>query len=137
LERGGQTHKGELQEQTTEDAIKKAFQDAGITPFKDGEWKKYVESSFLAQPAAWHILHKVHKLQQKNAISAYLFSLGLEDPSQNPEDWNFSDPREGEGGGEMPQGKDTADGFNFPSPVSLPSSPEELYNKLEMTLSVF
>ena len=116
-----QTHKTELQEQRTKDAIKKSFQDAGITPFKDGEWKKYVETSFQTQgaPAASHILHKVHKLQQKNAISAYLFKLGLDD--QNPEDWNDdevrkdlvvpdpSDPssdeggdsREGEGGGEM------------------------------------
>ena len=74
------------QEQTTKDAIKKSFQDTGITPFKDGEWKKYVETSFQTQgaPAASHILHKVHKLQQKNAISAYLFKLGLD--NQNPED---------------------------------------------------
>ena len=79
-----QTHKTELQEQRTKDAIKKSFQDAGITPFKDGEWKKYVETSFQTQgtPAASHILHKVHKLQQKTAISAYLFKLGLDD--QNP-----------------------------------------------------
>jgi hypothetical protein len=140
-----QTHEGELQQQKTQDAIKKAFQDAGITPFKDGQWKQYVEASFLAKgsPAASHVLHEVHKLQNKNSISAYLFNLGLDD--QNPEDWNDDevrkdlvvpdpsdpssdeggDPREGEGGGEMPQRKGTADGLNVPSPVSLPSSPEE------------
>jgi hypothetical protein len=116
-----QTHEGELQQKKTQDAIKKAFQDAGITPFKDRKWKQYVESSFLAKgsPDANHILHEVHKLQQKNAISAYLFDLGLDD--QNPENWNDlevrtdlvvpdpSDPssdeggdsREGEEGGEM------------------------------------
>ena len=71
-----------------------SFQDAGITPFKDGEWKKYVETSFQTQgtPAASHILHKVHKLQQKTAISAYLFKLGLDD--QNPEDWNDDEVRQ-------------------------------------------
>jgi hypothetical protein len=42
-----QTHEGELQQKKTQDAIKKAFEDAGITPFKDGQWKQYVESSFL------------------------------------------------------------------------------------------
>ena len=127
-----QTHKTELQEQRTKDAIKKSFQDAGITPFKDGEWKKYVETSFQTQgtPAASHILHKVHKLQQKTAISAYLFKLGLDD--QNPEDWDDhevrmdlvvpdpcdpssdegGDSREGEGGGEM---QDTAPVLIIPS----------------------
>ena len=75
-----QTHQGELQEKMTKDAIKKAFEDAGITSFKVGEWKRYAEFSFLAKvsPAASHILHKVHQLQTKKAISAYLFSLGLD-----------------------------------------------------------
>ena len=56
-----------------------------------------MESSFLAKgsPDASHILHAVHKLQQKNlnAISAYLFNrdLGLDD--QNPEDWNDQEVR--------------------------------------------
>ena len=57
-----------------------------------------MESSFLDQsmaffgsPAVSHILHKVHKLQQINAISAYLFSLGLD--NQNPEDWNDHEVR--------------------------------------------
>ena len=103
-----------------------------------------MEFSFLAKgsPATSHILHKVHKLQQKNAVSAYLFSLGLDD--QNPEDWNDhevrkdlvvpdpsdpssdegGDPREGEGGGEM-QGKGTAEGFTIPSPVTSSSEEEE------------
>ena len=101
-----------------------------------------MEFSFLAKgsPATSHILHKVHKLQQKNAVSAYLFSLGLDD--QNPEDWNDhevrkdlvvpdpSDPssdeggdsREGEGGGEM-QG--TAPVLNIPGPSPVTSSSEE------------
>ena len=86
-----QTHsEGELQQKKTQDAIKKAFVDAGITPFEDGQWKQYVEPSFLPKgsSAASHILHEVHwhKLQHKNAISAYLFNLGLD--NQNPEDWN-------------------------------------------------
>ena len=52
-----------------------------------------MESSFLPKglPAASHILHKVHKLQHKNAISAYLFDLGLY--VQNPEDWNDHEVR--------------------------------------------
>ena len=138
-----QTHEGELQQQKTQDAIKKAFQDAGITPFKDGQWKQYVETSFLAKgsPAASHVLHEVHKLQNKNAISAYLFNSGLDD--QNPEDWNDhevrmdlvvpdpSDPssdeegdsREGEGGGEM---EGTAQAvLIIPSPVVSSSEEEE------------
>ena len=47
-----------------------------------------MESSFLSKgsPAASHILHQVHQLQTKKAISAYLFRLGLD--NQNPEDWN-------------------------------------------------
>ena len=49
---------------------------------------------------------------------------GTGNPS-DPSSDEGGDPREGEGGGEMPQGKGTADGFNVPSPVSLPSSPEE------------
>ena len=67
-----QTHEGELQQKKTQDAIKKAFEDAGITPFTEGQWKNYVESSFkfLAKgsPDASHILHEVRKLrlQQKN-----------------------------------------------------------------------
>ena len=47
---------------------------------------------------------------------------GTGNPS-DPSSDEGGDPREGEGGGEMPQGKGTADGFNVPSPVSLPSSP--------------
>jgi hypothetical protein len=35
------------------------------------------------------------------------------------------------GGDAMPQGKSTADRFNFPSPVSLPSSPEDEEEKEE------
>jgi hypothetical protein len=92
----------------------------------------------------------VHKLpvQQKNANSAYLFSLaGLDD--QNPEDsgWNdhevrtdlvapdpsdpssdeVGDPREGEGarGGERRQGKGTAEVFTIPSPVTSSSEEEQ------------
>ena len=141
-----QTHKTELQEQTTKDAIKKSFQDTGITPFKDGEWKKYVETSFQTQgtPAASHILHKVHKLQQKTAISAYLFKLGLDD--QNPEDWNDDevrkdlvvpdpsdpssdeggDPREGEGDrGVKCWGRATDPVLTIPSPVTSSSEEEE------------
>ena len=139
-----QTHQGELQEKKTQDAaIKKAFEDAGITQFKEGQWKQYVESSFLAKgsPAASHVLHEVHKLQNKNSISAYLFNLGLDD--QNPEDWNDDevrkdlvvpdpsdpssdeggDPREGEGGGEM---EGTAQAvLIIPSPVVSSSEEEE------------
>ena len=60
-----QTHEGELQQKKTQDDIKKAFEDAGITPFKEGQWKQYVESSFLPKgsPAASHVLHEVHKPQ--------------------------------------------------------------------------
>ena len=52
-----------------------------------------MEASFLAKgsPAASHVLHEVHKLQNKNSIGAYLFNLGLED--QNPEDWNDHEVR--------------------------------------------
>ena len=122
---------------------------AGITPFKDGQWKQYVETSFLAKgsPAASHMLHEVHKLQHKNAISAYLFNLGLDD--QNPEDWNDhevrmdlvvpdpSDPssdeggdsREGEGGGEM---QDTAPVLIIPSPeISSSEEEEDLEHDME------
>ena len=50
--------------------------------------------------------------------------LVVPDPS-DPSSDEGGDPREGEGGGEMPQRKGTADGLNVPSPVSLPSSSEE------------
>ena len=102
-----------------------------------------MEASFLAKgsPAASHMLHEVHKLQHKNAISAYLFNLGLDD--QNPEDWNDhevrmdlvvpdpcdpssdegGDSREGEGGGEM---EGTAQAvLIIPSPVVSSSEEEE------------
>ena len=101
-----------------------------------------MEASFLAKgsPAASHVLHEVHKLQNKNAISAYLFNSGLDD--QNPEDWDDhevrmdlvvpdpSDPssdeggdsREGEGGGEM---EGTAPVLIIPSPVVSSSEEEE------------
>ena len=93
----------------------------------------FISSQGFTRAAASHVLHEVHKLQHKNAISAYLFNLGLD--NQNPEDWNDhevrtdlvvpdpSDPssdeggdqREGpgEGGGEM-QGKGTAEVFTIP-----------------------
>ena len=53
-----QTHEGELQQEKTQAAIKKVFEDAGITPFKEGHWKQYMESSFLAKGSldASHIL---------------------------------------------------------------------------------
>ena len=138
-----QTHEGELQEKKTKDAITKAFVDAGITPFQEGVWKKYVESSFLSKgsPAASHILHQVHQLQTKKAISAYLFRLGLDD--QNPEDWNDDEvlrrdlvvpdaddpssdeeegPREGEGGVEM---EEQGEGVLVVSSFESSSSEEE------------
>ena len=91
---------------------------------------------------ASHILHEVHKLQQKNAISAYLFRSGLDD--QSPEDWNDhevrtdlvvpdpSDPssdeggdsRKGEGGGDSEM-QGTAPVLNIPSPVITSSEEEE------------
>lgn len=81
----------------TQSAIKKAFVDAGITPMQSGVWKKYVPTSFMPKgsPAACQILNQVCKLQDKRAISAYLFACGLDD--QNPEDWGDVDSLRAEG----------------------------------------
>jgi hypothetical protein len=49
--------------------------------------------------------------------------LIVPDPS-DPSSVVGGDPREGEGDGWIPEGKGIADCFNFPSPVSLPPSPE-------------
>ena len=75
----------------TQATIRKAFVDAGITPMQSGVWKKYVPTSFMPKgsPAACQILNQVCKLQDKMAISAYLFACGLDD--QNPEDWGDVD----------------------------------------------
>ena len=50
-----------------------------------------LKSLSSGSPAASLTLHEVHDLQHKNAISAYLFNLGLDD--QNPEDWNDDEVR--------------------------------------------
>ena len=42
-------------------------------------------------PAAAGILHEVFKLQEKNAISAYLLKCGLD--VKTPEDWDDADTR--------------------------------------------
>ena len=56
----------------TQNAIKKAFVNAYITPYKSGAWKQYVESCFMsrAAPQACSILHQVLQLQDETAISA-------------------------------------------------------------------
>ena len=92
-----QTHNEELQREKTQIAIRKAFVAAGITPFQDGKWKLYVQSSFMTKgaPAACDILHQVFKLQEKKAISVYLLKCGLDD--QDPEDWDDADVLLGEG----------------------------------------
>ena len=102
----------------------------------------FISSQGFTRAAASHVLHEVHKLQQKNAISAYLFQVNFGRADQNPEDWNDhevrtdlvvpdpSDPssdeggdsREGEGRGQM-QG--TAPVLTNPSPVTSPSEEEE------------
>ena len=61
-----QTHNEELQQEKTQEAITRAFVDAGITPFRDGKWKLYVPESFMNKgaPDACHILHQVFKLHE-------------------------------------------------------------------------
>ena len=92
-----QTHNEELQQEKTQEAITRAFVDAGITPFRDGKWKLYVPESFMNKgaPDACHILHQVFKLQEETAISAYLFKCGLDD--QDPADWDDTHVLLGEG----------------------------------------
>jgi hypothetical protein len=83
------THMEELQREKTKNAIRQVFIDTGITPFEDGRWNQYRRERFTNHrktSTANHILSNVLKLQDKKCISAYLFSLGLDD--QDPSQWD-------------------------------------------------
>ena len=81
------THMEELQLEKTKNAIRQVFIDTGITPFEDGRWHQYRRERFTNGRSTFianNILSNVLKLQDKKCISAYLFSIGLDDqdPSQ-------------------------------------------------------
>jgi hypothetical protein len=83
------THMEELQLEKTKNAIRQVFIDTGITPFEDGRWNQYRRERFTNHrktSTANHILSNILKLQDKKCISAYLFSLGLDD--QDPSQWD-------------------------------------------------
>ena len=67
-------------------------------------------------PAACQILHRVCKLEDRRAISAYLFQCGLDD--QNPEDWGDVDSLR-------------ADGLVMPIVAGLSSDEEEAEGETE------
>jgi hypothetical protein len=82
------THMEELQLEKTKNAIRQVFIDSCITPFEDGRWKEYRRERFTnhrSNSAANQVLSNALKLQDKKCISAYLFSLGLDD--QDPAQW--------------------------------------------------
>ena len=86
------THMEELQLEKTKNAIRQVFIDTGITPFEDGRWNQYRRERFTNHrrtSIANHILSNVLKLQDKKCISAYLFSIGLDD--QDPSQWDDAD----------------------------------------------
>jgi hypothetical protein len=77
-----------LQLEKTKKAIRQVFIDACITPFEDGRWNEYRRERFTnhrSNSAANQVLSNALKLQDKKCISAYLFSLGLDD--QDPAQW--------------------------------------------------
>ena len=83
------THMEGLQLEKTKKAIRQVFIDACITPFEDGRWKEYRRERFTnhrSNSAANQVLSNALKLQDKKCISAYLFSLGLDD--QDPAQWD-------------------------------------------------
>ena len=83
-----QTHMEELQLEKTKNAIRQVFIDTGITPFQDGRWKQFRREQFTnyrRSSDANQVLSNILKLQDKKCISAYLFSLGLDD--QDPAQW--------------------------------------------------
>ena len=83
-----QTHMEELQLEKTKNAIRQVFIDTGITPFQDARWKEYRRqrvTNHRRSSAANQVLSNILKLQDKKCISAYLFSLGLDD--QDPAQW--------------------------------------------------
>jgi hypothetical protein len=83
------THMEELQLEKTKNAIRQVFIDTGITPFEDARWNQYRRERFTNHrktSTASHILSNVLNLQDKKCISAYLFSLGLDD--QDPFQWD-------------------------------------------------
>jgi len=75
----------------TKKAIRQVFFDACITPFEHGRWKEYRRERFTnyrSNSAANQVLSNALKLQDQKCdkcISAYLFSLGLDD--QDPAQW--------------------------------------------------
>jgi hypothetical protein len=76
------THMEELKLEKTKNAIRQVFIDIGITPFEDGRWKECRRERFTnhrRSPTANQVLSNVLKLQDQKCISAYLFSLGLDD----------------------------------------------------------
>ena len=78
----------ELQLEKTKKAIRQVFIHACITPFEDGRWNEYRRERFTnhrSNSAANQVLSNALKLQDKKCISAYLFSLGLDD--QDPAQW--------------------------------------------------
>jgi hypothetical protein len=78
----------ELQLEKTKNAIRQVFIDSCITPFEDARWKEYRRERFTyhrSNSAANQVLSNVLKLQDNKCISAYLFSLGLDD--QDPAQW--------------------------------------------------
>jgi len=78
----------ELQLEKTKKAIRQVFIDACITPLEDGRWKEYRRERFTnhrSNSAANQVLSNAFKLQDQKCISAYLFSLGLDD--QDPAQW--------------------------------------------------
>ena len=83
-----QTHMEELQLEKTKNAIRQVFIDTGIAPFQDGRWKQFRREQFTnyrRSSDANQVLSNILKLQDKKCISAYLFSLGLDD--QDPAQW--------------------------------------------------
>jgi hypothetical protein len=82
----------ELQLEKIKNAIRQVFIDTGITPFEDGRWNLNRRERFTNHrrtSIANHILSNVLKLQDKKCISAYLFSIGLDD--QDPSQWDHAD----------------------------------------------
>jgi hypothetical protein len=86
-----------MQTDRVREAIKKAFTQAGITPFQSGAWERYVESAPMTKgsPQVSNILHQVCLLQEKQAISSCRYKCGLDD--QDPKGWDDVDTQSAEG----------------------------------------
>jgi len=81
-----------LQLEKTKNAIRQVFIDTGITPFEDARWNQYRRQRFTNHrrtSTANHTLSNLLKLEDKECISAYLFSIGLDD--RDPSQWDYAD----------------------------------------------